>query len=175
MAPTVVLRPLAAGDRALIADAFERLSPRSRQLRYLAPMPRLPRRMLDALMAVDGTDHVAWIALAGGRCAGVVRYVRDRVDPSAAELAVEVVDEHQRRGIATALLRALAHTAYAAGVERFTFDLHPENRAAEALARRFGARPMARDGTLYGELPLAAMNASMVATVRSRSAASGRW
>jgi ribosomal protein S18 acetylase RimI-like enzyme len=148
------LRPLAAGDRALIADAFERLSPRSRYLRFFTPVPRLPKRTLDALMDVDQADHIALIALHERRAVGVVRAVRDRDDRSLAHLALTVVDEFQGRGLGRELIAAIRDAAAARGVRALALDVHPENDVMLRLARSLGVSLGFRDGALHGRLAL---------------------
>jgi ribosomal protein S18 acetylase RimI-like enzyme len=150
----VTLRPLASGDRALIVDAFERLSPRSRYLRFFTPVPRLPKRTLDALMDVDQVDHIALIALHEGRAAGVVRAVRDRDDRSLAHLALTVVDAYQGRGLGRALIAAIRDSAAARGVRALVLDVHPENDVMLRLARSLGVTLGFRDGALHGRLAL---------------------
>jgi RimJ/RimL family protein N-acetyltransferase len=150
----VSLRPLVPEDRALVEAAFERMSDRSRFLRFFSPVPRLPRRMLDQLMAVDQVRHVALAAIHDGECVGVVRYVVDRDDPSAADFAISVIDAYQGRGLGRALVEAIADVAAARGVRRLTLDIHPENRVMLALARSLGVRLAVVDGTMSGALPL---------------------
>jgi RimJ/RimL family protein N-acetyltransferase len=161
----VLVRQLGPSDRDLIERVFDGLSPRSRLLRFLAPMPRLPRRTLDALAAVDDTRHVAWIALSNDEPVGVVRWVRDRTDPSRAEIAIEVVDAHQGRGIGRSLIDAALAGAAERGVERLTFDMDDGNLIAIALARAYGAQPRHVDGLLAGEI-------ATPAPARSRCASS---
>ena len=59
----IAVRALVPDDRELIVAAFERLSPRSRYLRFFSPLPRLTTGMLDALMDVDHVRHVALVAV----------------------------------------------------------------------------------------------------------------
>ena len=55
-----------------------------------------------------------------------------------AELAIEVVDGWQRRGVGMALMAALAERARAAGIRRFHVSMLRENRAARKLANHLG-------------------------------------
>jgi GNAT superfamily N-acetyltransferase len=146
------VRPLTTSDRDLIERVFDGLSPRSRFLRFLAPMPRLPRRTLDLLSAVDGTSHAAWVAMQGAEPIGVVRWVRDRNDPRRAEIAIEVVDAHQGRGIGRRLADVAVAGAAELGIEQLTFDMDERNLVATALARDYGAHPRYEDGLLTGEI-----------------------
>jgi GNAT superfamily N-acetyltransferase len=105
----------------------------ARRLRFFNAPGHLSDRLLDYLMDVDGSDHCALVALAiddeGSPGVGVARYVRSREDPALAEAAVTVVDAHQQRGIATALLQRLAGEAHRHGISTFTAMVMWENRA----------------------------------------------
>src|SRR5271155_2178755 len=131
----VLIRELASFDRAAIAFAFGRLGEQSRYQRFLAVKPRLSERELDRLAAVDHWHHEAPIPWSPPLAAP--RYVR-RADFDAAELAVAVTDEWQRRGVGCALVRELRERAMRAGVRRFTAVTLAGNPGAHALARRCG-------------------------------------
>jgi GNAT superfamily N-acetyltransferase len=151
---TIAVRALVPEDRELIAAAFERLSARSRFLRFFSPLPRLTTRMLDGLMDVDHTRHVALVAVHDEACIGVVRYVVDRDDPAAADFAISVIDAYQGRGLGRALVEMISEVAAERGVRRFTLDIHPDNRVMLALARSLGVRLAVVDGAMSGVLPL---------------------
>ena len=151
----VTIRALVREDRALVAEAFERLSPTSRYMRFLTPMPSLPERTLDTLMDVDQDRHVALVALQGGRAVGVARYVRDERDPASADVAITVIDPVQGRGLGRALMLALCEVARERGVRELTFDIHPENRPMRGLAASLGTQLRLRGGTIAGRLALA--------------------
>jgi GNAT superfamily N-acetyltransferase len=150
---TIVVRALVPEDRALVAAAFDRLSDRSRFLRFFSPLPRLPKRTLDRLMDVDHVGHVALVAVHDEACIGVVRYVVDRDDPTIADLAITVIDAHQGRGLGRALIETIRDVAAARGVERLSLDIHPENRVMMGLVRSLGVRLTVRDGVMHGWLP----------------------
>ncbi len=148
------VRPLVPEDRQLIAVAFERLSPRSRFLRFLSPIPRLSRGLLDRLVDVDQERHVALAAVHDGAIIGVARYVVSGADPTVADFAVTVIDAHQGRGLGRALTEAVAAEACSRGLRRFTLDVHPDNRIMLGLARSLGARLALSDGLLSGTVAL---------------------
>jgi len=150
----VMVRALVPEDRELIVAAFERLSPRSRFLRFFSPIPRLTTQMLNSLMDVDHVRHVALVAIHEDACIGVVRYVVDDDDPAVADFAITVIDAHQGRGLGRALTAAIACVAHARGVRRLSLDVHPENRVMQRLAHSLGARLSLRDGALSGTLGL---------------------
>jgi GNAT superfamily N-acetyltransferase len=102
----VLIRPVRGTDAALLADGFARLSERSRRFRFLGRKTTLTEADLRYFTNVDHHDHEALGALdhVRGGGVGIARYVRDRENPAAAEIAVTVVDDWQGRGLGTELL-----------------------------------------------------------------------
>jgi RimJ/RimL family protein N-acetyltransferase len=134
----VVLRPLEPHDAGLLHAIFDRLSPRSRELRFLAPKHRLTAADVRQLVAVDHRDHEAVVALDAddGSPVGVARFVRSDQDPEVADVAVAVVDAWQSRGVGTVLAGALVKRAKHLGVRRFSVLMAHDNEAALRLLHR---------------------------------------
>ncbi|RYP83512.1 GNAT family N-acetyltransferase [Nocardioides guangzhouensis] len=148
---TATLRPLGPGEAEPLEAVFAGMSPESRAERYLTPVPRILPVMLRALTAVDGRDHVAWLASVEGRPAGIARYVR--VGAGTAEIAFEVVDEHHGRGLGTALLDAVTTVASASGIRRLQAVVAGSNRASVHLLGRVGLSFRPASGTLEADSP----------------------
>ena len=157
---TALLRPLWPGETEPLLAVFEGLSPASRADRYLVGAPRLPSTMLKALAAVDGRDHVAWLASVDGAPAGIARYVR--VGPETVEVAFEVADAHQGRGLGTVLLDTVTTVAVTHGVRRVQATVLPANAPSLALLARLGIPLTLRDGLLEGEGPLRLLDPARV-------------
>src|SRR5262249_16634823 len=68
--------------------------------------------------------------------AGMARVVRDASDRTAGELAFEVADRYQRRGIGKLLVELLLADARAAGIRRVDARVQTSNRAALGRLRR---------------------------------------
>jgi GNAT superfamily N-acetyltransferase len=159
----VLLRPLRPDHGRLLAQGFERLSPRSRYQRFLAPVPRLTDAMLAFLTSVDDVDHRAFGAVVdegpgkpGTTPAGVVRWVRTKADPVVADLAVTVIDDYQGRGLGGLLLDVAVLDALAHGVERFEGVVLGENVSSRRMLARAGATFQPEGGgVLAFRLPLA--------------------
>jgi GNAT superfamily N-acetyltransferase len=134
------LRPLGPGDGAVVIDVFAAMSSASRASRYLVGLSRLSTAMVEALTAVDGARHAGWVAEIGGVPVGLARYVLMPGRTDTADVAVEVADAQQRRGIGAALVEAVAISARQHGVTRFVATLDADNLASRALLRRAGAR-----------------------------------
>ena len=155
----VRLRPIAPEDKALLAASFERLSEQSRYRRFLTAKDKLSTSELAYLVdEVDHCDHEAIAAFdpQSGALLGIARYVRSREDPQAAEVAVTVADDWQRRGLGRALLDRLTYRARRQGVRRFSALVLGENRPALGLLADLGEahrRSRAGEVELLIELP----------------------
>jgi RimJ/RimL family protein N-acetyltransferase len=138
---TVMVRQVQSADAALLADGFARLSPRSRQMRFLTRKKQLSSAELRYLTDVDHHDHEALVALnpADGRGAGIARYIRHADDPHAAEIAVTIVDDWQGRGLGTELVTRLSGRARRAGIHRFTALVAEDNIAVARMLRNTSA------------------------------------
>lgn len=135
----VVLQPLRPEDRSRLLEGYEHLSPRSRQMRFLHPMGRMPAALLDKLMSVDAEDHIAWTARTpGNEGLGLARYIRASHGAPEAEMAVTILDEAQGHGLGSVLLGLIMRSAAAHGVTRFTGLVLAENRAMRHLIADLG-------------------------------------
>ena len=97
----LTIRPLRNGDTATVGALFARLGERSRTQRFCGAKPRLTERDLHALARIDENRH----ALVGyvdrdDEPAAIARLVRDG---NRAEIAFEVADVYQGRGLGSVL------------------------------------------------------------------------
>ena len=149
-----LIRPLRPGEREPLLEVFAGLSAQSRASRYLVAMPRLSEAYVRHLSATDGLTSVAWLATVAGRAAGIGRYAVMVEDPCAVDVALEVVDDHQRRGLGAVLLDAVTTLAAANGVRRLHATLLPHNEGSRRLISRVGVRLRLEEGLLEGTAPL---------------------
>jgi succinyl-CoA synthetase alpha subunit/RimJ/RimL family protein N-acetyltransferase len=135
---TAHLRPITPAD----ADALQRLhmsqSPESTYLRFFAPYPRLSERDLHRFTHVDHVDRVALVATVGDDILAVGRYDRTGPQEGSAEVAFNVSDAHQGRGLASVLIEHLAAAARENGVHRFVAEVLPQNRRMLGVFRDAG-------------------------------------
>lgn len=130
----VTIRSLRNGDAATVAALFGRLGPASRASRFCGAKPRLSDADLAVLARVDATHHVL-VAYVGPDTepAGMARLVRDG---ATGEIAFEVADELQGRGIGSLLARELAADARAAGITQLVATVCGDNQPVVSLLRR---------------------------------------
>ena len=130
----ITIRLLRDGDAQTVAALFGRLGARSREQRFCGAKPRLRDEELAALARVDGDHHVLVAYLDGdAEPAGMARLVRAG---ASAEIAFEVADAHQGRGIGSVLARELASDARAAGITELVATVCGDNAAVVSLLKR---------------------------------------
>ena len=136
----ILIRPIRPDDKRLLEDGLRNLSETSIQRRFLAPKTRFSRAELRYLTEVDGWDHVALVAESPTqptrRLIGVARYVRLPDDPQAAEAAIVVADDFQRKGLGSLLVEELGRRARMRGISRFTATMSSDNVAAQRLFQK---------------------------------------
>jgi acetate---CoA ligase (ADP-forming) len=133
---TLRLRAPLASDADSLLDFFERLSDRSRYLRFHG-FPALSEKLVAPFVDPDWDERGALIGCLEGRVVALANWARLR-DPSAAEVAFTVDDAYQRRGIGTRLLERIAALAAEAGIEQFVAEVLPENRGMLDVFRDVG-------------------------------------
>jgi len=135
----VALRPLRHGERKPVLDVFAGLSERSRRLRFLGSKPRLLERDVEWFVDVGccGREAVLAIDEETGSTVGLARFVRDSDAPEA-EIAFEVVDDWQGRGVGRQLVEELRELALLQGILRFRALIAHGNTPAFALVRGLG-------------------------------------
>ncbi|NJQ01973.1 bifunctional acetate--CoA ligase family protein/GNAT family N-acetyltransferase [Streptomyces zingiberis] len=131
---TAHIRPITEDDARHLVDFYERVSDESKYYRFFAPYPRLSDRDVHRFTHHDYVDRVGLAAVVGGEFIATVRY--DRIDTTGrpasapadeAEVAFLVRDDHQGRGVASALLEHIAAVARERGVRRFAAEVLPAN------------------------------------------------
>lgn len=141
---TAHLRPISPEDADALQAFHTAQSETSIYMRFFSFKSKLSSKELRRFTEVDHKDRVAFVITIGGEIVGVGRY--DRLDdPTEAEVAFNISDVQQGRGIGSILLEHLAAAARENGIRRFTAEVLPENRkmlrvfadAGYELARKF--------------------------------------
>ncbi|HET7399347.1 MAG TPA: GNAT family N-acetyltransferase [Intrasporangium sp.] len=120
------VRPITPADGDALRRFHNAQSPESVYLRFFAPLRELSDRDVHRFTHLDYHDRVALVATLGGEIIGVGRY--DRVGPSEAEVAFNISDHYQGKGIGSVMLEHLAAIARELGITKFTAEVLPQNR-----------------------------------------------
>jgi acetyltransferase len=153
----VLVRPIHRDDSDELRQAFSLLSEASRFQRFHTGTPALSERVARYLTDIDHTNHEALVAVAEGTTdiVGVARFIRSRVRPAEAELAITVADDWHRAGLATKLLGLLADRARSEGVEAFTVEMLDDNAAVlEFVQVAGGVVESIHEGLVSGRIAL---------------------
>jgi acyl-CoA synthetase (NDP forming)/RimJ/RimL family protein N-acetyltransferase len=130
---TAHLRPILPSDADRLRSFQARLSDETIYNRFFSLYRELSDRDVERFTVVDHRDRAALIALIGDDLIGVVRY--ERVGPDEAEVAFNIEDTHQGRGLGSVFLEHIAAAARENGIGRFVADVLPSNRK---MLRVFG-------------------------------------
>jgi len=124
---TAHLRPIHPSDADAVQAFHTGQSQNSIYMRFFAFKARLSAKELKRFTEVDYKDRVAFVITIHGEIIGIGRYDR-LTDPTEAEVAFNIADAHQGRGIGSILLEHLAAAAHENGIRKFTAEVLPENR-----------------------------------------------
>jgi acyl-CoA synthetase (NDP forming)/RimJ/RimL family protein N-acetyltransferase len=121
------VRPIRPDDADRVRAFHSGQSEESIYLRFFAPIRELSDRDIHRFTHVDNVDRVALVVTVRGAIIGIGRW--DRVDGGrSAEVAFNISDHYQGKGIGSVLLEHLAAIGQELGVERFTAEVLPQNR-----------------------------------------------
>jgi acyl-CoA synthetase (NDP forming)/RimJ/RimL family protein N-acetyltransferase len=125
------VRPIRPDDAEGLRRFHAGQSDESIYLRFFAPLRVLSDADVHRFTHVDYTDRVALVATMREEIIGIGRF--DRIDPRSAEVAFNISDHYQGKGIGSVLLEHLAAIAQELGLTRFTAEVLPQNRKMLAV------------------------------------------
>ena len=120
------VRPIVPDDGDGLRRFHAGQSAESIYLRFFAPLKTLSDKDVARFTHVDYDSRVALVATVRGEIIGVARY--DRLDAKTAEVAFNISDAFQGKGVGSVLLEHLAAVAQEKGVAKFVADVLPQNR-----------------------------------------------
>jgi GNAT superfamily N-acetyltransferase len=137
---SVRLRLVRPSDAPRVRGFLERLSPESRRLRFLVPMPRVPdsivrhftfydpreRRALAATAPLDGVEQIVGLADVALLATGL------------AEIGLVVHEDARSRGLGKVLSEVVASIALRHGATHLKAEVADSNSAMIGLMRRLG-------------------------------------
>jgi GNAT superfamily N-acetyltransferase len=147
---TARLRLTRPTDTERVRDFLERLSPQTRQRRFLAPMPSVPDTLVRHFTFYEPRKRLVMAATAPTRGGEEIVGLGDvaLLETGLAELGLVVEDERQGRGIGRLLSEAIASLAMRQGATHLKAEMLDRNAAMLALMRSLGTTVEAvEDGT----------------------------
>lgn len=165
----VTVRAIRPDDKQRLDKAFRKLDPQSVYTRFFGQKDELTELELKAATEVDFENTVALVVtISEGEgdetIIGAGRYLVHGPAGTrhSAEIAFAVEEDYQGQGMASRILRHLAHIAREKGLSEFTADVLSRNRAMLAVFARSGL-PMESstdEGTVHVTLALEGPTAS---------------
>ncbi|MBM6404000.1 GNAT family N-acetyltransferase [Phycicoccus sp. CSK15P-2] len=125
------VRPIRPDDADGIRRFHAAQSDESIYLRFFAPLRRLSDADVHRFTHVDYADRVALVVTMREEIIGIGRF--DRLDTRSAEVAFNISDHYQGKGIGSVLLEHLAAIGRDLGIVRFTAEVLPQNRRMLAV------------------------------------------
>jgi acetyl coenzyme A synthetase (ADP forming)-like protein len=153
---TVHVRPVRLTDASAVEQLLKGLSDRSRWLRFFSGFPNLPKAV-EWATEVDFDRRYGLVATTGaeGQVVGHAGFERQPDHPERAEVAMEIADALQGKGLGTILLGQLTEAANEVGVEVLDAEVLPENHQMVRVFRDSGfpVRTHTLPGVLLVEFP----------------------
>lgn len=164
---TMHIRPIRPSDADALQQFHRSQSAQSIYFRFFAPMERLSDRDLDRFTHVDHRQRVALVLVertgSHERIAAVGRFDRLEDDGDVAEVAFNVADAAQGRGLGSILLEHLAAAGRELGLRKFVADVLPSNnRMLRVFADAgYDTTQSYADGVVEVSVPLRATDRSL--------------
>jgi RimJ/RimL family protein N-acetyltransferase len=135
----VHVSPAKPADAPAVRVLLNGLSDRSRRLRFFSAFPNLAKAARWAT-EVDNGRRYGLVARTeqDGRIVGHAGLERARERPQRAEVALEIADAMQGKGLGTVLLCRLAEAANKLGIQVLVAEVLPENRQMLQVLRDCG-------------------------------------
>ncbi len=128
-------------NKEQLSHSIRDLSAESIRHRFLGSKKEFSALELDYFTHLDGWNHYA-IGIEERehpyRGIAAARMVRSSSDPTEAEIAITIIDQYQRIGLGTLLMKLIILAASERKIERFTFTFMPQNEAIIKLIKKIG-------------------------------------
>ena len=132
------VRPITPDDADGLRPFHSGQSEESIYLRFFAPIRELSDRDVYRFTHVDNVDRVALVVTVRGEIIGIGRY--DRIDQRSAEVAFNISDHYQGKGIGSVLLEHLAAIAQELGISSSPPRCSRRTARCSPSSRRPGTR-----------------------------------
>jgi len=143
---TLTIRPIRPEDEPAMVEFHQRLSERSVYMRYFHMVSlgqRVAHERLTRICFIDYDREMALVAehadpSTGARAIVAVARLSRMAGTNDGDMAIVVIDEFQRRGLGSELLRQLIQIGREEQLERITADILAENREMQRVCEKLG-------------------------------------
>jgi len=155
---TIRFRPIKPSDEEEMRRLFYRFSDEAVYYRYFTHKKSMPHSRMQAYVNIDYRDTMSVVAVVDepskGRIIGEARYVK-YPDKPYGDVAFIVDEEYQGYGIATYMYKMLLRLAKERGLQGFTADVLPANKAMMRVFEKGDAEVKAtlEDGIYHLTIP----------------------
>jgi GNAT superfamily N-acetyltransferase len=154
----VRLRLTRPSDIGRVRDFLERLSPETRQRRFLSPMPRVPEAAVDHFTFYDPRARLVIAATCPGEGGEKVIGLGDVgfLSTGIAEIGLVVEEAHQSRGIGKLIAEAIASLALSRGATHLKAEMLDSSTAMLKVLASIGPTITEIEGgraAAYAKLP----------------------
>jgi RimJ/RimL family protein N-acetyltransferase len=145
------------GDLEAVRAFYARLGDTSTYYRFFGLRRHLPEGELLGVVG-ESAEHVTLLASIGEELIGIGEFIIGN-NPTQAEVAFAVDDDHHREGVATLLLERLAVIAHDRGLLTFTATVLPGNADMQLVFKTVGLTVRSRfdDGVVKNVLELSSL------------------
>ncbi|MDD5462709.1 MAG: GNAT family N-acetyltransferase [Methylococcales bacterium] len=137
----IAIRPIRPEDAVLEEDFHQRLSEHTKYFRFMQALQELTPEMIVRFTQIDYDREMAFVAVTEDESMpselGVGRYLTNP-DGNSVEFALVVVDDCQRLGIGTRIMKALMQTAKSKGMLFFEGEVLVINKPMLSLVKKLG-------------------------------------
>lgn len=136
--------------RAQISQSLKDLSAESIRNRFMGSKKEFSPQELEYLTNLDGWNHYAIGIEERDRPRGVaiVRMVRSSSNPLEAEVAITIIDEYQKLGLGSVLMKFIAMSAFERNLEQLSFTFMPQNEGIIRLIQKIGKSSHGSDSAM---------------------------
>ena len=140
-------------DSERLLKGYNKLSLKTKMFRFHYGKDKLSDYEKDYLVNVDNYNHLAIGAIDLNKSHDVgialIRYIRDKNDPTKAEVALTVIDEYQNKGIGTHLYNEMLEYACKNGIKVLVNCVLKENIPLLNILEKIGGVIKDRSGNQY--------------------------
>jgi RimJ/RimL family protein N-acetyltransferase len=145
----VLVRHVGPADASRLKDGFRLISSLARRRHFPGDdVTELGEEQLKALQQVDQKNYCIWGALnpakPGEPGIGIARYRRLEEEPSAADVAITILDQYQGTGAGLLLHACLHYTAHHNRIRHFYYEVGGENERFIRHLKSLGAEHVGR-------------------------------